>query len=71
MLPKFTRIRSNTAISYIALITLQVFILWEINGELSALFRAKDLDILGMVFGPTIALVWVARKDADLPPIVD
>ena len=45
----------------VILATLQIFILWIMNGELSEILQAKDIAVLGLIFSPTAGIIWALK----------
>ena len=65
-----TKVQTNSIILVSVLVPLQVFILYKLNGVLTALLTASCVDpvIMGVIFGPTIALVFTLRSFASKIP---
>ena len=59
---KMTTIQTNSILNSSILAALQIFILWVVNGDLLQILLSKDPVIVGTVFAPTIALVYVSRR---------
>ena len=64
---RWTRIQTNSLIVNLELVLLQVYILWELNGQLGAMLARKDPVELGVAFAPALALTWIARRYATIP----
>lgn len=57
-----TRIQTNAiVVSLFALLPIQWYILWELNGKLYELLTTADPCTIATVFAPTITLVVVAK----------
>jgi len=54
-----TKIETNAIIVTLVLVGLQVFILWQLNGQLANILTngCPNPLVIGTVFGPTIALI--------------
>ena len=61
---RWTQIQTNSLIVNLFLVGVQVYILWELNGHLYDLVKQADVTVMGVIFGPTIALVWIGREYA-------
>ena len=66
-LPKIfaTRVQTNTMLVSLALVGIQAYILWELNGKLYELLTTADPCTVATVFAPTIAQVWLVKTLAN------
>ena len=60
-----TRIQTNTAMASLALVAVQWYILYELNGRLFELLTTADPCTVATVFAPTIAHVWLIKNLAN------
>ena len=60
-----TKVQTNAIIISLTLVAIQGYILAELNGHLYDLLTGSDPTTVGLVFAPTVALVWIGRTFAE------